>query len=496
MMQSRIHRTRFAVVCIASAATFIGSGAVAADRFESTREAIRQIMLDTQVPAVSVAVAHKGRIVWEQGFGWADRERRVAATEHTMYSLASVTKPLTALGIMTLVQARQMDLERPINDYLGNAKLRARVGDVGQATVRRVIDHTSGLPGGSQFFYGEEQALTPSMEQSILRYGNLLAPAGEHNEYSNFGYGVLSYAIERVSGRSYADYMRREVFLPLGMTHSSIDVGPELAEYQAIRYDRTGQPIPHYSFAEPGAAAGYSSAHDLIRLSLFFLKHPQPGQRAILSDRAIDQMMRPGAAANELTAGNVGWQIRKIGTRTMVGHAGSMAGVSTELTMVPAEDMSVVVLTNASIGSKSYKIRDAIYRALLPDWSGEPPHVSKSARFAPTADLVGAWSGKIVTYQGDLPLEMHIAASGDVHMRIGTQLETLLNDVSFENGMLSGSSLSQIDTGDTRRRPHTVRLTLTLRGAVLNGDAMAISVPDPRWTWVYGLPHWVELTKQ
>jgi hypothetical protein len=163
--------------------------------------------------------------------------------------------------------------------------------------------------------------------------------------------------------------------------------------------------------------------------------------------------------------------------------------------MVPAEDISVVVLSNASIGSKLYKIRNAIYQSLLPDWQ-ETPRVSvKSEPFAPTADLVGAWSGKIVTYEGELPLEMSIAVNGDVHMRIGTQLETLLNDVSFDKGMLSGSSFSQIDTGDTRRRPHTMQLTLTLRGDVLNGDAMAISVPDPKWTWVYGLPHWVELKK-
>lgn len=473
-----------------------GADAFPADRFDSAREVIRQTMIDTDAPSVAVAVAHKGRILWEQGFGWADKERRVIATEHTLYSLASLTKPLTAAGIMTLVQAGKIDLERPINDYLGAAKLQARVGDARQATVRRVIDHTSGLPGGSQFFYGEERALVPSMERSILRYGNLMAPAGERYEYSNFGYGVLSYVIERVSGRSYADYMRVELFLPLAMTHSSIGVGAGLEQYQAIRYDRTGQPIPDYAFGEPGAAAGYSSAHDLIRLGLFFLKHPQRGQRAILSDSSIDRMLLAGPGANEISSGNVGWEISQIGQRTMVGHAGSMAGVTTELTMVPAEDMSVVVLSNASIGSKVYKIRDAIYRSLLPDWQGTVHVPGKPESFVPTPELLGAWSGRIQTYEGELPIKMNVLAGGDVHVQIGSQLETLLNKVSFAKGVLSGSTLSQIDTSDTRRHPHTVQLTLTLRGDVLNGDAMAVSVPDPKWTWIYGLPHWVELSKQ
>jgi CubicO group peptidase (beta-lactamase class C family) len=167
-------------------------------------------MVQTSAPSLAVAVARDGRILWEGGFGWADRERRIGATEHTPYSLASISKPITATGLMILVEARKVDLDRPVNDYLGSARLRARVGDAAQATIRRVANHTSGLPLHYQFFYADEPYRPPSMDETILRYGNLVTMPGERYEYSNLGFGILDYVIARTAGRPYDDFMRTE----------------------------------------------------------------------------------------------------------------------------------------------------------------------------------------------------------------------------------------------------------------------------------------------
>ena len=202
--------------------------AVSADQFDSVRAFIRRQMVETSAPSLAVAVARDGKILWEEGFGWADREKRIAATEHTLYSLASISKPITATGLMVLVQAGKIDLDRPVNDYLGDAKLRARVGDAAQATVRRVANHTSGLPLHYQFFYADEPYRRPSMDETILRYGNLVTVPGEKYEYSNLGFGILDYVIARTSGRPYEDFMRQEVFQKLGLTHTSVGIGPGL----------------------------------------------------------------------------------------------------------------------------------------------------------------------------------------------------------------------------------------------------------------------------
>src|SRR5437588_5532254 len=131
--------------------------------FGTVRELIRTRLVEQSLPSLAVAVAREGQIVWEEGFGWADRENRVPATEHTMYSLASISKPITATGLMLLVERGQIELDRPINDYLGDAKLTARVGDAVGATVRRVANHTSGLPLHYHFFYQDEPYRRPPM---------------------------------------------------------------------------------------------------------------------------------------------------------------------------------------------------------------------------------------------------------------------------------------------------------------------------------------------
>src|SRR5690606_3806571 len=100
-----------------------------------------------------IAVFRNGNIDWEEAFGWADREQRVAATPRTAYSLASISKSITATGLMTLVATGKVDLGRSINDYLGNATVRAWIGSAEEATVARVADHTAGLPFHAQFFY-------------------------------------------------------------------------------------------------------------------------------------------------------------------------------------------------------------------------------------------------------------------------------------------------------------------------------------------------------
>ena len=210
--------------------------------FGSVREFIKQQLGERRLPSVAVAVARDGRIIWEEAFGWADVEKRIPAMPHTMYSLASISKPITATGLMILKERGRIELDRPINEYLGEAKITAHVGNPADATVRRVANHTAGLPLHYQFFYEDEPYRAPSRDETIRRYGACVTAPGEHYQYSNLGYGILDHVITRVSGLSYADFMREEVFLPLGLTHTSVNIGPGLEKHQAVRYRIDGSP--------------------------------------------------------------------------------------------------------------------------------------------------------------------------------------------------------------------------------------------------------------
>ena len=475
----------------------------AQDRFDGVRAIIRQQIADGSVPSVAVAVAQHGKIIWEQGFGWANREERIPATANTMYSLASISKTMTATGLMTLVQAGKIDLDKPINDYLGDAKLIARIGNANDATVRRVANHSSGLPLHYQFFYSNEPYQKPSYDETILRYGNLVTIPGEHFQYSNLGYGIIGYVLARLSGESYPDFMRQAVFIKLGLTHTSVGVGPGLGPFQAIRYDNTGAPLPPYDFDHPGASAIYSSAHDLVRFGMFHLKDHLPGQAQILTDASLDEMHKPTMkmpdnptmAMAKNPGYGIGWMSEdRADGYHIVWHTGRMPGVVTYLVLVPSEDIAVVVLMNQMNPTAILKDVDAIFKALLPKWqTTPPPPATPPSAFTPGPELLGTWKGTLHTYQQDLPATLKFLPSGDVQITLADELTSLLNHVQFKDGWLTGAAWGDVRTGDAERhRAHTLLFSLKLRGNHLNG---AVSATENGYNPV-ALSQWIDVEKQ
>ena len=471
---------------------------------DDIRALINDKLIETQTPSLTVAVAREGKIVWEEGFGWADRENRISANEHTMYSLASISKPITATGLMLLKERGKLDLDRPIDDYLDDAKLKAWVGNSDEATVRRVANHSSGLPLHYQFFYEDEPYQRPPMDETIRRYGNLVTAPGEKYQYSNIGYGILDYVISLLSGKSYPDFMREEVFLPLGMTHTSVNIGPRLKKYQAVRYGSDGLPIPFYDFDHPGASAVFSSAHDLIGFGMFHLKAHLTDQKAILSDENIDEMQQPTADIGNGSGYGIGWRVNgdEMGYRS-IRHSGGMGGVSTVLVLIPSEKLAVAVLANSSSPLPDL-ISKEILSVLLPEYaknrvlSETKKKEADDKSQAPASDfnpeMFGTWAGNVHTYKGEIPLTFWFKESGDVHAQLGDQLKTLLNDMSFKEGNLGGRMMGDIGTEDANRRPYHLHVSLTLRGDVLNGAMIAISLPGRRMG--NALSHWVEVSQK
>ena len=477
-------------------------GTTSSERFAGVAELIQRELLERSIPSLALAVVEAGEIVWEAAWGWADRERRVPATPHTMYSLASVSKPIATTGLMLLVERGILDLDRPINNYLPDTPLRARVGRAEDATVRRVANHTSGLPLHFQFFPADEPDRRPPLSETIHRYGYLVTAPGERYQYSNLGYGVLDYLIARHSGKSFVDFMRHELFLPLGMTRSSVDIGPGLEELQATRYAADGTPIAFYDFDHPGASAVYGSAHDLARFALLHLGALRGDQKPILKPESLHAMREPTADAGEGNGYGVGIRSREDvpGVR-VVGHNGGMAGVSTTLELVPSRGLAVVALTNASNGFV-YALPEKIFDLFLPGYAEPAERARSERREAANArqdeplpgDLRGEWNGTISTYEGERSLQLRFQEDGDVHARIGDGLWALVNEPKLREGRLTGKMLGDIGTADAARRPYHLHLDLACRGDRIDGATIAVSLPSRRPG--NALSYWTELKRR
>lgn len=476
------------------------------NRLAGVRRQIQEAVEKGAAPSIAVAVAVEGKIIWEEGFGWADRERRIPATPHTRYPIASVTKPFTATALMILAERGLVDLNRPVNQYLDkNAQLTGYAGDPSAATVRHLLQHRSGLPSPhAQFFYEDERYTKPSMEENIRRYGILVNPAGERWNYSNFGYGILERIIERLSGKSYESFLRSEIFSPLGLDRTTIR---PVKNETAIIYDDKRTPIPFYDFGHRGASDVVSSVHDVVRFGMFHLKEHLPDQKPILKDATIDQMVNDHHTTGSVGSRygtdwfyGLGWGGRdksEYGYR-WYGHEGGMPGVSAQLKLFPEKRMAIAVLSNGRQGL-TYSLIDTIADALLPDYPEmrkKDPVNGPRARpmsFAPASELLGEWSGEIKTWSGTVPVTMTFQADADIHIKIGDGMKTLVNDVRFESGRFSGGCYGTIPAPDTTLYPHQLWLDLTFRGTSLSGAAIAATTGG---RFHYHLPSWIRLTKQ
>lgn len=474
--------TRLAFLLLLAAASW-------ADQFDRVRDSIRRKLGERAAPSAAVAVARGGQIIWEEGFGWADRERRVPSDPHIPYSLASISKPITATALMILVERGKLDLDKPINEYLGQAKLRGRAGDASLATVRRVANHTSGLPLHYHFFYEDEPYSPPPRDETIRRYGNLITPPGERYLYSNLGYGVLDHVISRVSGKAYADFVREEVLLPLGMTRSAVGLPVALKQYQAVRYDSDGDPIPFYDFDHPGGSAVYASAHDLVRFGMFHLKNRLAGQKRILKDSSIDEMQRPTAKVEALAGYGVGWAIDSASPGwPLVSHTGGMGGVSTYLALLPKQNIAVAVVCNGRSSLPTEVVRE-ILQVLEP--ARKRQSVAADNRRAPLTG--GKWKGAVHTENGEIPLVLDIRADKDVRAKLSSQPETGLSAVSYDGEYFRGTMTGDIGTADANRTKYVLALELKQRGGTWSGGITARSLPAKRAG--NALTYWVELRR-
>ena len=174
------------------------------------------------MPAISVAVTQNGRIVWERGFGWADRERHTRATAETPFYLASVTTSLTSTALMLLRESGKLDLDSPVNLYLGAVKVHSPMWSANEATVRRVATHTAGLTTYYRACNVGDSHCKISINQEIERYGILFWPQANVLTTPISATRFSARLWRMFPGRGSRTFLEKSVFEPLEMNHCGL----------------------------------------------------------------------------------------------------------------------------------------------------------------------------------------------------------------------------------------------------------------------------------
>ena len=310
--------------------------------------AVSKFMASTHVPGLSVAVVEDGKYEWAAGFGFADLENNIPASEHTLFRLASISKSLTAVGAMELWEHGKLELDSPIQKYCPSFPQKSA-----PITTRQVMGHLGGIRhyksdsqddpevGNTKHFDNPIQA-----GLDFFKNDPLVADPGSHFHYSTQGYTLVGCVIEGASGASYLDYMRQNILLPAGMEHTQADDRFAIIPYRTRFYQKTKSGVVQNadfldsSYKIPGGG-WLSSAEDMAHFEVAMLSDK-------LMQRTTRDLMWTPLKPTDGSKDNygLGWgTVDKDGVRG-VGHSGGQQGTSTYFIMDPEHRTGVVVLTN------------------------------------------------------------------------------------------------------------------------------------------------------
>lgn len=471
------------------------------DPFIEVREKIARLIEEKKLPSLSLAVIKNGDILWEEAFGLANLEKKIKATPETLYPIASATKQFTATALMILVERGLVDLDKPANAYMGKVKLRAFEGDVSEATVRRILHHTSGLPMYWNFYYTGTSRQRPLLETTLQRYAQLVSKPGESYNYSNLGYAVLESIIEQVSGKPYPEFLAAEVFRPLNLSRALVFTAPPERPDVAEKYSTKLAPIPFCDHDTRGASAIYAPAHDLALFLLLHLGHLQPDQKAILKPESIAAMQRSRDPDVRYSSYALGWETGRRFGYPIVTHGGVMDGCRVHLAMIPPEGLAAAILINGE-DVPSIQVCDWIFAALLPGYARNSKSVSKGGippplqTFRPPAELVGTWKGSIKTHEGDIPVRLVVENDGKIELfRLDLaaapgKAYSPLKPPTLNHGVFVVHFPQVFSTSDAASASHRTVLGLTVRKDRLSGEANLIASDMS-----YSLPSYIELKR-
>lgn len=327
-----IHVARAVAIVLVSAATSFGQDVA---RME---EVVQSFATNNRFMG-TVLVARGESILLNKGYGSANLEWEIANSPATRFRIGSVTKQFTAAAILLLEERGRLSVEDPVRKHLPDAP---RAWD--KVTIFHLLTHTSGIPSFTSFpDYQSTMSLPVTTEKLVERFRDkpLEFEPGEKWNYSNSGYALLGYLIERISSQTYAQFLQEHIFTPLGMSGSGYDSNSAVVARRAAGYGPgpngpVNAPFLHMTIPH-AAGALYSTTEDLLRWnqSLFGGK--------LLSAASLAKLTTPFKNGYAFGIG-----ITAAGGRTKYAHNGGINGFNSFLAYYPDSRITVAVLANVN----------------------------------------------------------------------------------------------------------------------------------------------------
>jgi CubicO group peptidase (beta-lactamase class C family) len=327
------------------------------------------------IPGVAIAIVEDGEFAWAGAWGYADISEERPMTTRSVCRAESISKSVTAWGVMRLVEEGRIDLDAPVKRYLDSIEIPAGQFPAEAVTVRRLLSNSAGLPLGTvgpqvEYAPGAE---TPPKRDYLAEEVRLVQEPGAGFLYSNVGFNLLEVVVENVTGRSFADYMEDLVLRPLGMQGASYAWEPRMAALMPTGYELDGTPVPPYVYPVAGSGGLFADVEDLAAFVAASVAAVRPRDRGgVLSTGSIERLHAPvvevpglfGFAADSYALGHFTETLPD--GRRAVWHGGQGHGWMTHFHAIPESGDGIVILTNSqrSWPFMSYVLTD------WAEWSG------------------------------------------------------------------------------------------------------------------------------
>ncbi len=298
----------------------------------------------------------KDEIIYERAVGFADIENELEFTKDSKFTFYSLSKPFCAIGLLKLKDRGLVNIDLHPSKYLPEAK-----GFDERVTIRQLLHHTSGLPDfvqTAEFHKKYASGLPLQMREhlkELVNYPMVFAP-GTKSMYANINFIICALIIENVSGMKYAEYMKNEVFAPLGMLSATVDAEDLMIEHRVKGYELTDDkivPVDRLLNWLLGAGDIVGSADDVYCLNKA-IKH-----RSLLTSDTWDEILTP----SPLNSMGMGCTVTQWHQKTRITHNGGSRGFRTLHVQLPEDDFDIIFLSNAGWGNARNDFAEAIYEA-------------------------------------------------------------------------------------------------------------------------------------
>jgi len=376
---------------------------------------INEKMKKNHIIGLSLTLVDSQKIVWKEGFGFADKENNIKATDQTVYKTGSISKVLTAVAALQLVSQGKIDLDKPVKTYIPNFHIKSRFKNSEQITIRHLMTHHSGIPLVQ--YSSLQESNQKKLSDIIYELNSIYTvfPPNYKYLYSNLGVDLLGLVIEEVSGMNFNEFMKLHVFQGLDMNHSSFEETNEILELLSKEYQQ-GKPSPtfHWPRVWPSGSL-YSSVADMANFIKMNLDHGRINNHQVLEATLVDSMLSPQNKGIPLDFNfeiGLNWFINHTQHSSLhysgkvCSHDGGAGPTTGSIVILPDHQLGVIVLNNSNQATKvTTEIADEILRVALEIKKGLKPTRLKQKKksilqlsFKETERLVGLYSHGLIGY--------------------------------------------------------------------------------------------------